>query len=123
MDRSFFIIIYYSQDKLFEMMMVWILILISLRLNLVKDVGFNPPFNSYGYRQDKLFEMAEGWIQEIISLRLKEDRSGWRDFVALLVKSVEGGLSPGFNLTEINSGRGLTKWQTDNLSYLLTKIN
>jgi hypothetical protein len=30
--------------------------------------------------------MAEGWIQEIISLRLKEDRSGWMDFVALLVK-------------------------------------
>jgi hypothetical protein len=24
--------------------------------------------------------------QEIISLRLKQDRSGWRDFVALLVK-------------------------------------
>ena len=86
MDRSFFIIIYHSQDKLFEMMMVWILILISLRLNLVKDVGFNPPFNSYGYCQDKLFEMAEGWILNLISLRLKKDRSGWRDFVALLVK-------------------------------------
>jgi hypothetical protein len=71
------------------MMMVWILILISLRLNLVKDVGFNPPFNSYGYCQDKLFEMAEGWIQEIISVRLKQDRSGWRDFVALLVKRDE----------------------------------
>jgi hypothetical protein len=71
------------------MMMVWILILISLRLNLVKDVGFNPPFNSYGYYQDKLFEMAEGWIQEIISVRLKLDRSGWRDFVALLVKIVQ----------------------------------
>jgi hypothetical protein len=49
--------------------------------------------------------MAEGWIQEIISVRLKQDRSGWRDFVELLVKRDEGGWSSGFNLSEIKSGR------------------
>ena len=59
LNGSIFFIIYHRQDKLFEMMMVWILILISLRLKLVKDVGFNPPFNSYGYCQDKLFEMLK----------------------------------------------------------------
>ena len=59
LNGSIFFIIYHIQDKLFEMMMVWILILISLRLKLVKDVGFNPPFNSYGYSQDKLFEMLK----------------------------------------------------------------
>lgn len=59
MDRSFFIIIYRIQDKLFEMAEGWIQEIISLRLKLVKDVEFNPPFNSYGYRQDELFEMLK----------------------------------------------------------------
>ena len=75
-----------------------ILKIISLRLNLVKDVGlnppfsppFNPPFNSDCYYQDKLFEMDEDWIRYLISLRLKEMRADAHQCLISLRLSIVG---------------------------------